>query len=81
MMEKVLLGVSAMLSKMTRRKLAQLFYGHLPSAQKIFIAQGPFDPNVDRERSQPLEAEQHNAVGDLGADSGQSAKLGAQFIV
>src|SRR5688500_19356409 len=81
MVKEVLLGIAAEGAEMGFRKLLQIAEGHGPSARSMHVAEHSLDPNVDRKRSQPLEAKKENTVRDLGADPGQAAELGLRFRI
>jgi len=48
-MEKILLGIAAVLAEMLRRELPQLPCRHPAPAWKIFPQQDTLNPDVDRE--------------------------------
>jgi len=41
--------------------------------RKILFAQNPLDPDVDRERAQPLVGKEHHTISNLRAYAGQLA--------
>jgi len=81
MVEKVLLGITAVFPKILRRKFLQFPRRQPAPAWKILLAQDPLDPDVDRESAQAFVGKEHDAIRDFRADAREGAKLGAEFVI
>src|SRR5438105_11178571 len=73
MMKQILLCVTAMVAKISLCE--RLEPGGVQSSRprKILFAQNPLDPDVDRERAQPLVGKEHHTISNLRAYAGQLA--------
>ena len=80
-MKQILLSVTTMVAKMIFAKVAHSLRVQPSCAWKILLPQNPLDPNVNRERPQTLVRKKHHAVGDLGTDARQLAKLLAKIEI
>ena len=70
-----------MLAKVILAEHPQLFGREFPRTRKILLLQHALDPDVDRECAQPFVREEHHAISNFGAYSGQIAKPGAQLSI
>jgi hypothetical protein len=64
-MKQILLRVSAVFAEISLGELPQPLRGHFLSTRKIMLPQNAFDPDIDRERSQPLIRKKHHAICNL----------------
>ena len=77
MVEKVLLGITAVFPKILRRKFLQFPRRQPAPAWKILLAQDPLDPDVDRESAQAFVGKEHADRGyllELRGQKGQAAE-------
>src|SRR6266550_7744761 len=73
LMKQILLRVSAVFAEIGFGELAKPLRAHLPSTRKIMLPQHAFDPDIDRECSQPLMRKKHHAICNLRPHAWQSA--------
>src|SRR6476659_5850438 len=64
-----------MFSKVRFRELPQPLRRHLPSTRKIMLPPYSLEPDINRERSQPLIRKKHHAICNLRPHARQRAQL------
>src|SRR5215831_5185595 len=74
-MKQILLRISAVFSEVRFRELPQPLRGHFLSTRKIMLPQYALDPDIDRERSQPLIGKKHHAICNLWPHALQCAEV------
>ncbi len=81
MMEKILLGITAVFPEILRGEFSQFSRRQSAATREIFFAQDALHPDVDRKSAQPFVGEKHDAVGHFRADAREGAKLGPEFVI
>ena len=74
-MKQILLRIPAVFSEVRFRELPEPLRGHFLSTRKIMLPQHAFDPDIDRECSQPLIRKKHHAICNLRPHAWQRAQL------
>ena len=80
MMEKILLSVTSVGTKMLCAEALKPLQCDRAFAGKITLPQDPFDPDVDRERPEPLIPKEQYAIGDFLSHPRQTTKLGSGLV-
>src|SRR5437868_5823500 len=73
MMKQILLCVPAVFAKVFLCERPKPSGVQFSRARKILFAQDPLDPDIDRERAQPLVGKKHHAISNLRAYAWQLA--------
>src|SRR2546430_3264328 len=72
-MKQILLCVTAMVSKVSLCERSKPRGVQFSRSRKIPFAQYPLDPDIDRERAQPLASKEHHTISNLRAYARQLA--------
>ena len=81
MMKEILLCVTAMVPKVSLCERLEPRGVQSSRPRKILFAQNPLDPDVDRERAQPLVGKEHHTISNLRAHARQLAQPRAKIDI
>ena len=81
MMKQILLCVTAMVPEVSLCERSKPRGVQFSRPREIAFAQNPLDPDVDRERAQPLVGKEHHTISNLRAHAGQRAQPRAKIDI
>jgi hypothetical protein len=79
MMKQILLRITAMVPEVSLCERSKARRVQFSRPREILFAQNPLDPDVDRERAQPLVGKEHHTISNLRAYAGQLAQSRAKI--